>query len=454
MAFHKDESLNRLAEIGNVAQFVSFGPGGNENLVQRFCRISNRAPNEPFESPRAALEALLTSSVDGSINLRCYTPESPRSHAFHYGIRQLDQAIDLARNLAADGLFVITNETVDVSDGGVSGVLHGEVIEFAPDDTPRCVEKPGVVSISCARGIDLLTKVYGFVPELVQTRTGRLEFSVHPVRRGWKQSQTLLWEYEDSSAFPVHAALAWPNRFSRIIGDKAFGLLIADGLGLPVPKTTVIGRRVAPFSFGRPTGNAEWWTRTCPAEPDPGRFTTTKGWIDPFRLLASEDPDGLAITSVLSQAAVNPEYSGAAIVLADGTLAIEGRPGKGDRLMLGQDKPANLPPRVIEDVRAHYTLMSSAMGAVRFEWVHDGHQAWIVQLHVGQTLSSASQLVPGDPEHWVEFDATLGLEALRAELTRLPAGAGLRLLGFVGLTSHIADLIRKANRPARLVAQD
>jgi len=40
----------------------------------------------------------------------------------------------LVRNMSAEGLFVIANETVDVSDGGVSGVIQGGVAEFAPDD--------------------------------------------------------------------------------------------------------------------------------------------------------------------------------------------------------------------------------------------------------------------------------------------------------------------------------
>jgi hypothetical protein len=32
---------------------------------------------------------------------------------------------------------------VDIEDGGVSGVAYGDMLEFAPGDTPRYVEKPG-----------------------------------------------------------------------------------------------------------------------------------------------------------------------------------------------------------------------------------------------------------------------------------------------------------------------
>ena len=71
-----------------------------------------------------------------------------------------------------------------------------------------------------------------------------------------------------------------PNRFSRMIGDKAFGLLMADRLGVAVPRTLVIGRRVAPFEFGQATGSAEVWLRTCPYEPHPGLYTTMQGWTE------------------------------------------------------------------------------------------------------------------------------------------------------------------------------
>src|SRR5262249_27261197 len=148
------------------------------------------------------------------------------------------------------------------------------VIEFAPDDTPRCVEKPGVASMPFRLGLDTLTKVYGFAPQLQPLPEGRLEFSIHPKPRGWRNLHTLVWEHEVGVPGKLNAHLTWPNRFSRHIGDKAFGLLIADHIGVPVPRTLVIGRRVAPFSFGTGTRSKEVWTRTCPVEPQPGQYTT------------------------------------------------------------------------------------------------------------------------------------------------------------------------------------
>jgi hypothetical protein len=448
----KDRSLDGLARTGNVAQFISFAPDANGVLQQPYSRASGFEPNHLFPNLEDALTALLRRSADGTINLRSYSPDSPRSREFLYALKTVEEAIAGAQRLAGDGLSIIANETVDIHDGGVSGIIQGDVIEFAPDDTPRCVEKPGVASLPKAWGYALLKTVYGFEPDIDAAHNSRLEFSIHPKPRGWKQNHTLAWEYEELPDVSIEPSFAWPNRFSRHIGDKAFGLFMADQVGVPVPKTTVFGRRVAPFSFGQSTGSLEVWTRTCPHEPEPGRYTTVKGWIDPFKLMADEDPNHGAIASVLCQAAVPAAYSGAAIVTSDDTLHIEGRPGEGDGFMLGKDQPERLPTKIIADIKAVYETLSQPLGPVRFEWVHDGDKVWIVQLHRGATQTSQTVLVPGEATQWRSFEASQGLEALRAFLLALPADTGVTIEGDIGLTSHLADLIRKAKRPARLLS--
>lgn len=453
MSFRKDHSLDELAKVGNVAQFVSFSPstGGAE---QQFSRVAGFEPNHAFPTTSDAISALLAASPDGTMNLRSFTPDSPRSRDFHYGISSADEATTIVRRLSNEGLFVIANETVDVADGGVSGVIQGGVIEFAPDDTPRCVEKAGTASLPLELGLRILKSVYGFAPDLVDAGRGRLEFSIHPKPRGWRKTHTLMWEYEASDSPPGSSNLVWPNRFSRHIGDKAFGLLVAHAVGLPVPRTSVLARRVAPFTFGAETGSFEVWTRTCPIEQEPGRFTTVKGWIDPFSLLSREDQDGQSIASVLSQSAVKARFSGATITDRDGNAVVEGARGEGDLFMLGQRLPEELPRSVVDDVRVLYAQASRSLGATRFEWVHDGDRVWIVQLHKGATLSDATTLVPGEPARWAVFEVSKGLEALRRFLDDLPADVGVRVEGEIGLTSHVADLLRKARRPARIVKPD
>src|SRR5690606_24891098 len=112
---------------------------------------------------------------------------------------------------------------------------------------------------------------------------------------------------------------------------------------------------------------------------------------------------------------------------------------EGDLFMLGVNAPELLPGAIIEAVRSAHRRLDDALGPVRFEWVHDGDRVWIVQLHLGATRSTPKVLVPGDAEDWVRFDAREGLEKLRGALRTLRPGAGLALVGNVGLTSHIAD---------------
>jgi hypothetical protein len=447
---HKDEILDRLALTGNVAQFVAFRPDKHSKPVQSYLRIAGHEPNQHFLASKEAIDALFATSGERKVNVRSYLPEDPRSREFVYGLDSVDAALATVERLTAGGLHTIVNETVDVSDSGVSGVVQGNTIEFAPDDTPRCVEKPGVTSLPANQGIELLRVVYGFQPDLHASQNERTEFSIHPKPRGWRCGHTLIWERETSVPPTTAPSLSWPNRFSRLIGDKAFGLLIADRLGEAVPRTLVIGRRVAPFEFGRSAGSAEIWTRTCPQEPHPGLYPTVKGWVDPFALLQNEDGDGSVLASVLRQDAVRAIYSGAAIVGRRGDLVVEGRRGEGDQLMLGLVHPEPLPATVTSEVGVVHERLSAALGPVRLEWVYDGRSVWIVQLHLGATQTVGSTLVPGEPGSWVEFRVDEGIERLRDRLEALPSDTGILLVGQVGVTSHIADLVRRLGAPARL----
>src|SRR5262245_27617433 len=118
MSFRKDRSLDELARTGNVAQFVSFAPVEGR-AVQQFSRVAGYDPNHIFPANRDAIASLLQASPDGTINLRSFTPDSPRSRDFRYGIDKVDEAYAIVKTLSSDGLFVIANETVDVADGGV-----------------------------------------------------------------------------------------------------------------------------------------------------------------------------------------------------------------------------------------------------------------------------------------------------------------------------------------------
>lgn len=448
MGHYKDEVLNSVAERSNVAQFISFAPGGVPS--QRFSRVRRFIPNHRFEELDEGLSCLMQTSASKSINVRSFDPFRSEANEFIYGLTSLADAASAVHRLGNAGLHTIANETIDVNDGGVSGVLLGDVVEFAPEDTPRAVEHPGVASLPRRLGLDILELIYGVGP-LERDYQVRTEFSLHPLKTGYRKEHVIVWESQRVDHSPSPPRVAWPNRFSRYIGDKAYGLLVASLSGLLVPESLVIPRHVVPFRFGVTTGTGEVWTRTCPPEPVPGHFTTARGYVDPFALLAEEDPEGEAIASVLVQAGVAALYAGAAATQSDGTLFSEGVRGTGEDFMQGSAAPQPLPEAIVRQLQNIHTDMASRFGPVRFEWAFDGDRLWVLQLHVGSDLQSGRAIYPGSPLIEHRFDVREGLEALRSLVARLEGtGEGVVVLGDVGITSHFGDVLRRAAVPSRI----
>jgi hypothetical protein len=445
----KDEALDRLARRWNVAQFVSFAP----SLKQRFGRLREFAPNHKFPSVREAIHALLVASNSRSVNVRSFEGSYSRKREFVYGLRTLDEGYAVIERLAAQGLYTIVNETVDVHDGGVSGVLLGDVLEFAPDDTPRCVERPGAASLSRQVGLRLLRAVYGFRPALPPSRGNRIEFSLHPLRCGYRHEHCIVWERHAESKPRATPSFAWPNHFSRFLGDKAYGLLLASQIGLRVPRTLVVSRRIAPFSFGSTTLTGEHWIRTCPVEPMPGQFHTQRGWLDPFALIAKEDGDSPRIASILCQEGVSAKYSGAAIVSRGKAVRVEGVSGWGTEFMVGLAGPQRLPGRVYGEVRTAVRMAAERLGPVKAEWAFDGTCVWFLQLHLGGGPADGRIIFPGRPRTFRRFRVSRGIERLRTLAQRVnPAREGVILVGDVGVTSHFGDILRRGRIASRVEA--
>jgi hypothetical protein len=447
----KDAGLDRLAAGGNnVAQFVSYDGEG----LPRFSRVLGHTPNHAFGSQEEAVTYLLSHTTEKSINVRSFSPDDPKSKPFNYGIKTVDDAVATLRARQAEGLHTIVNETVDIKDGGVSGVAHGNVVEFAPHDTPRCVEKAGTVVLSRKMARSVLYLVYGIVPRFPNDLKTRQEFSIHPMRHGVLAEHTITWEVEQLDAYPESAETQWPNLFSDMLGDKTFGLIMADQIGLYVPRTMVLNRSVAPFTFGEPTGNPEPWIRTAPNQQTPGKYTTERGWLDPFKLMQQEDPTNENIASILKQDGVDAKYSGACAMGADGSLIIEGKSGFGDRFMVGEEQMTALPGTLQRAIAETYQQAEASIGPVRFEWVYDGTRVWVVQLHRGISVSSGETIFPSANDkhvHYIEYDTNNGLEGLRSMIDAWQPGVGIALVGNVGITSHFGDVLRKARIPSKLV---
>lgn len=449
---YKDEILNQLALQANVAQFISFGPGACPQ--QRFSRVSGYLENHVFPDLHQAAEALLNASPEGRINVRSFLPGQPQGHAFIYGIREAGEAVGHIKQLAAESLYTIINETIDVDDGGVSGVCQGGIVEFAPGVVPRFIEKDSpdpIPAIPFDTTLKMLQTVYGFVPSINCDLHKRIEFSIHPQKRGWHGEHTIIWEeevLEPSSYVPYYI---WPNAFSKFLGDKAYGLLIAFLVGARVPHTTVYPRvkKLDGYSFGTHTGSDEIWTRTCPAVPVPGKYSTFPTKVEPFALMEKEDPENVILASCIHQSNVPGEYSGVVLTGASGDLIIEGVKGAGVDFMLGEAAPVSLPVSIRNDLVILAEKLSVLRQPVRFEWVHDGAVPWVVQLHLGAVPSINRTIYPGTPKEFIRFDMNDGLEALRTLAEELKDGdTGLTIVGNIGLGSHVADVLRKAKIPS------
>lgn len=468
----KDEMLNQLAEEGmNIAQFVSFAPNG----TMRYCRISDFDANKYLNISDGLktlntlfyLENLLRKSRDKELNIRTFTETSSKGNPFIFSIRSAGQAFEYVENLTSQGYYVIVNEMIDVNDSGVSGVLISNVCEFSPGDTPRCVEKPGCVQLPLHVAEEIIDIVYDFAAvnlfNNIDTSKYRYEFSVHPVGRGYYGKQYILWEREEYvGGYCLNPKISWPNNFSKLIGDKVFGLLIANSYGCNVPYTQVVGRGFYPFRFGRFLVNKNKnhnWIRTSPVIQVPGKFTTTNKLVDVFSLLNNEDPNNTDIASVLYQSGPIADYSGSLLINNKNDIIIEGVAGSGDDFMVGNLSNQQLPEYVIKSVTdVARKLQSYLDSAVRFEWVFtnsdDSPKVWILQLHVGTVDSYDNIIYPGDMKNAIVFHAKDGLEELRLLISEISGkNIGIIVVGNVGVTSHFGDVLRKAKIPSYLKSE-
>jgi hypothetical protein len=170
-------------------------------------------------------------------------------------------------------------------------------------------------------------------------------------------------------------------------------------------------------------------------------------------LLYEEDPEGIILVSILAQEGVDAVFSGALITDKEGNPVIEGVRGQGDQFMLGRARDP-LPTEVEASVRQLHTQIFARFGPVRFEWVYDGTQVWIVQFHRGATGSYGRTIYPGRPHTYHRFTVENGIEALCSLIARVEGrGDGIILVGDVIVTGHLGDLLRRAKIPSHIASR-
>ena len=454
MELLKDDKLSFMyKKIGcNIARYISIAP----DMKIRY--IYTDKEYEYKGDLRECIIDLIQHSSLKSVNIRSFSIEAMKGNELIYGkkVDDIDEIMNIIHKNCGANKYSIINETIDVNDGGVSGVVFGNIIEFAPNDTPKCVEKPNICCLERDMGIHILKTVYGFAPEINFDGVYRVEFSLHPKREGICKEHTIIWEFEEFDKYEYDTKIQWPNKFSQFIGDKTFGLIIADYLGFNVPYTTVISRNVAPFSFGKETGLREKWIRTAPIVKEPGKYYTGDKWTDPFNLMQNEEAKGdneINIAAILSQNAIEPIYSGGAIISKNkDNDVIEGVAGAGDNFMLGANEMTDLPNGILENlkilldrIRKYYNIL----GDVSIEWVFDGSKIWLVQLNQIKNTGGGTVIVCGNPITYEKFYVKEGLEGLRKKINEIKdKNIGIELVGDVGISSHFGDILRQSNVPS------
>lgn len=254
----------------------------------------------------------------------------------------------------------------------------------------------------------------------------------------------------------------FPNRFSRMLGDKVFGLLLLHHMGYKVPYCTIINRHVAPFSIGTKTFTGDKWTRTAPYEKQGGLFDTIKGYEDIFLFMGKNEDmhseKNNQIASIIIQDGVTPVYSGGALV-SNSKIVVEGVIGAGDGFMVGENT-SDIPEYIREKINKKIQEMNLVdnFGNCSIEWVCDGDTMWLLQVNQLSTDVDDNVVVPCD--HVNDFivfdikDKTLNdlreLIANNSEDIKVK-DKGIIIKGNVGISSHYGDLLRKHKIPSKIM---
>lgn len=444
----KDLVLSLLSRKFNTAAFVSIGK-------DKKIRYSNflDSDSETYSIPEL-INMILMKSKTGKFGVRTFKPDKPNGNPFLYGNAQ-DKIYEVTNKIESfleEGYIVIISETIEQKDGGIAGVKLGNLVELVPESTPRSVEEEGVCILPYDIWVNIMKKIYPQVDFKVfddLNPNTRVEFTLHSSKQGIKNENIVIWELTevDDESIPDNIKIKTDNRFAEFIGNKAFGLLVMDTLNENIPKTTVVGRNVPLFRFGKETSK-DIIIRTAPNVKKPGKYYSGN-FTDPFKLMEGKED----ITSVLYQTVIEAKYSGAALIDANSNKRIiEGVEGNGDLFMLAEKEINNLPKAVLDHINivADRIILTDHFDKFSFEWVFDGRILWIVQLNTFESEFSNTVIYPGNPDKWINYDCKTGLEKLRDIVENIDSNTGIILNGKIGITSHMGDILRQAKIPPKI----
>lgn len=400
------------------------------------------------------IEKMLKKSKEGKVNIRTYRDDLLEGNPFVYGLDNMGDVRDEVLYLLGEGYNLIINETIDVNDCGVSGVMLNGVVEFSPFTTPRAVENEGACALPFKIALRIWEMVYNLNEDvrdklnlLGNLKNTRVEFSIHPTKPYYT-----IWDIEEVENTPenIKVNINPNNSFSRMLGNKTFGLLLVNALYIMTPMTEVYNRYLPTFKFGS-IHSEQKWTRTAPRDKTPGMFVTHKGVGDPINFISEEVP------SVLIQDEVKPIWAGSSIY-EDGKLIVEGVKGFGNQFMVGMQSPEALPKEVEENVymmnrfiEKEFESLGILNNGYKLEWGWtDCDSIAVYQFNFVNQVNFNRIIVKGNVSDMIGYETEKGLEGLRELIPKLKESQGIILKGNVGITSHFCDILREWGIPSIL----
>lgn len=481
----KDYKLKRMMEDGfNIAQVISVD---KDTPTEPHVKILKKELDIEGASLRELVQLLIEDTPSHMVNVRTFTDRVNEKTTFRYGMKDVDEVLSAVKDNASKGWNSLINECIDKDDTGVSGIIVDSVTEFSPYATPRDIEKENsrFLTLPTVNAMKILTEVYGNLSDMTSldkikfyssitklqcaSKTQRIEFSIHPNEVGCFGSRVIIWEaseLDDTDMLLIQHRITRPNAFSEMVGDKAFGLLLADSIGAYTPDTEFHIKAFGDRYVKTPAIDLEdvdVWTRTAPTEKQAGRFETEKRRYteEEIKELLKQDE----IASVLVQEAIDVEYSGSAVLYSNsGEVSVEGVKGEGDKFMMGVEDDIELPIEVTDTVKEFLWSVDEEygelLGDVKIEWGFDTNgYLYIFQLCNISDAEYIFKLNTNRQDENIEYieyklyENGTSLEDFRnfVEEIEKDTTKGIKLFAHIGITSHPCDILRKHNVPAILI---
>ena len=415
----KDQMLSRLAQHANVAQFVSFGPG--PDLPQRHARLRGHRPDHRFAGAADAVGALLALAWSGSVNSAASARGAQRRPVqLRPDPRRRRPGLPCAPAPPTASTRSPTRRSTSTT-GASRGSPSAAWSSSPPGTRPGRWSGPARPPSPTTTPSRCWAPLHGVTPDLEATPGERVEFSVHPLVAGVRQTHTIVWEAERVDPAPLAKPLTWPNRVQPVPRRQGSSACWSPTCSRPARAGHDRGRPPGrPVRLRPPHRQRGAVDPHLPGRAGPRPVTRPSGAGGTFALLAEEDPSSTAIVSVLAQEGRRGPLVGRRPPRRRRRPAGRGRrPGPARDFMLARAAPATLGAgrrrRAAGRVPRRRRPRPGPLRVGPRRGRHLGRPA--PPGHGGGVRRHSTR---GRQSRWRRFDPSLGLERLRELIATVP----------------------------------